>query len=253
MNRKAIVTGVSRLKGIGRAVCIELARSGVDIFFSYWMDYDRLMPWKTDVDEPLKIKSEIEEIGVNCSMMELDLSKEGSSEKLFDEAYQFFGVADILVNNAAYSMNNNIFTIEPQELDMHYKVNLKNTLLLCKEFANRYSGNSGRIINMISGQELGEMDDELAYAVTKSAVKTLTRTISHQLAERMITVNAVNPGPTDTGWMTTELEKQLKNKFPSGRIGLPEDAAKLIAFLSGIDSGWITGQTINSEGGFNRG
>jgi len=97
------------------------------------------------------------------------------------------------------------------------------------------------------------MPGELAYAATKGGVEVLTKTLAAEVADKGITVNAVNPGPTDTGWMTPEIQKALIKRFPRGRIGTPEDAARLIRFLASEEAEWITGQVIHSEGGFIRG
>ncbi|SFG33094.1 Enoyl-(Acyl carrier protein) reductase [Sporolactobacillus nakayamae] len=96
------------------------------------------------------------------------------------------------------------------------------------------------------------MPGELAYATTKGAVDAMTITLSAELASLGITVNAINPGPTDTGWMTKEIKNELLSKFPLGRIGQPTDAAKVVKFLVSDEADWITGQTIHSEGGFMR-
>ena len=96
------------------------------------------------------------------------------------------------------------------------------------------------------------MVGELAYAATKGAIVALTITLAAEVGHKGITVNAVNPGPTDTGWMTGDLRARLAPKFVAGRIGEPEDAARLVAFLAGEEAAWITGQVINSEGGFLR-
>src|SRR5215204_4589980 len=113
-------------------------------------------------------------------------------------------------------------------------------------------GSGGRIVNFSSGQSLGPMPGELAYVATKGAIEAFTRTLAAEVGNKGITVNAVNPGPTDTGWMTEELKREIAPRFPSGRIGQPEDAAKLVAFLAGDEAAWITGQVIHSEGGFLR-
>ncbi|WP_243297527.1 SDR family oxidoreductase [Bacillus litorisediminis] len=138
---------------------------------------------------------------------------------------------------------------------VHYAVNMRSTFLLSVEFARLFEKSTletGRIINMTSGQELGPMPGELAYAATKGAISAFTRSLSAELAPLGITVNAVNPGPTDSTWMTDEIREHLLPKFPMGRIGLPEDVARLIAFLASDDANWITGQIIHSEGGFIR-
>jgi 3-oxoacyl-[acyl-carrier protein] reductase len=130
---------------------------------------------------------------------------------------------------------------------------LRATALLSVGFARRYPGGpGGRIINLTSGQSLGPMPGELAYAATKGAIESFTATLAAEVVHRGITVNAINPCPTDTGWMTEELKRKLAAKFPAGRVGEPEDAARLVAFLVGDEARWITGQILHSEGGFLR-
>lgn len=173
------------------------------------------MPWEVAPDEPGKIQEKIVRLGVGCERMEFDLSAD--------------------------------------ELDRHYAVNLKGTTMLTMEFIRRFKyRKGGRIINLTSGQSLGEMSQEIVYALTKAAVETLTKTISQEIAKKGITINAVNPGPTDTGWMDEELTALILSKSPMGRVGTPRDAARLIAFLASEEAQWITGQIIHSEGGFTR-
>ncbi|MBA1337172.1 MAG: Oxidoreductase, short chain dehydrogenase/reductase family protein [Firmicutes bacterium] len=244
---------VSRAKGIGTAVCRNFAVKGADIFFTYWRPYDRMMTWGVEDNEPLQLQKELTNLGVRCESLELDLSEEYSYLKLMDMVENKLGVPDILVNNACYSVNDNFESISTSSLDEHYKVNIRATTLLSTEFVKRFTkGFGGRIINLTSGQSLGPMPDELSYAITKGAIETITYTLSAAVVEKGITVNAVNPGPTDTGWMTKDLESELIRRFPLNRIGQPEDVARLIAFLASDDAQWITGQVIHSEGGFKR-
>ncbi|MCM3109812.1 SDR family oxidoreductase [Lederbergia lenta] len=249
----AIITGVSRLKGIGAAICKELAETGYHIFFTYWTEYDKEMPWSIKLDEPSKLKEELMQRGVKVSSMELDLTEEDAPERLLINVVEKLGYPDILINNAAYSTNNDFSNLTAEELDKHYKVNVRATTLLSSLFAQRFDKKSGgRIVNITSGQFQGPMPGELAYATTKGAVDALTITLAAELAPLGITVNAINPGPTDTGWMTKEIKTQLKPMFPFGRIGEPKDAAKIIKFLVSDEADWITGQVIHSEGGFKR-
>ena len=103
---------------------------------------------------------------------------------------------------------------------------------------------------MTSGQMVGPMRGQLAYVVTKAGLDAFTITFAAEVGHLGITVNAVDPGPTDSGSMTRDLQKTLRPRFALGRLGLPEDAAHLIAFLAGPDGGWITGQVLRSRGGF---
>jgi 3-oxoacyl-[acyl-carrier protein] reductase len=126
--------------------------------------------------------------------------------------------------------------------------------LLSCELARRHErGRPGRIVNLTSGQSFGPMPGELAYTATKGALETFTVQFAAEVAALGITVNAVGPGPNDTGWMDDALRAELLPRFPMGRLGRPEDAATLIAFLCSEEAGWITGQVIHSEGGFVRG
>lgn len=254
MKRKiAIITGVSRLNGIGRAICLELAKRNFDIFFTYWSAYDKKMPWSIEKNEPELIQQEIRNIGVKCNKIELDLSIESSIDKLFIEVKTQLGSPHILINNATYSTQTNIDNLTAKELDKHYEINLKATTLLTVEFIRQFEFNKdGRIINISSGQSLGQMPNEIAYAITKGAIETLTYTLSQEIASKGININAVNPGPNDTGWMNKKLKIELLNQFPMKRLGKPADTAKLIGFLVSEDAEWITGQIIHSEGGFKR-
>ena len=104
-----------------------------------------------------------------------------------------------------------------------------------------------------SGQHLAPMSSELPYAVSKGAIHQMTRSLADYLADRRITVNAINPGPTDTGWATPDLAETVASSMPFGRWGTPADVANLVGFLVSDDGAWITGQVIDSEGGFRRG
>lgn len=249
----AIVTGASRLKGIGAAVCRELADDGCDIFFTYWTAYDHSMPWGINDNEPELLQKELEERGVKVHSMELDLAHTDAPRKLMETITAQMGKPDILINNATYSTDNDFSTLTADELDKHYFINIRATTMLSSLFGRTFEKKTGgRIINLTSGQFKGPMPGELAYASTKGAIDALTITLSAELAPLGITVNAVNPGPTDTGWMTEDLKGWLEPRFPFGRVGEPADAAKTISFLASEDAGWLTGQIIHSEGGFMR-
>jgi 3-oxoacyl-[acyl-carrier protein] reductase len=115
------------------------------------------------------------------------------------------------------------------------------------EFARRFRGDHGRVVNFTSNLPLA---GEIAYAASKGAVDWITIAAAVELGPLGITVNAVDPGPTDTGWMWPELKDNVERATPLGRLGRPEDAAELVAFLCSPAAGWITGQVIRSDGGF---
>jgi 3-oxoacyl-[acyl-carrier protein] reductase len=136
-------------------------------------------------------------------------------------------------------------------LDAYYAVNMRGTMLLSIEFARSFMlPAGGRIINLTSGQGRGAMQGKLAYVATKGAIEAFTVTLAVEVAPQGITVNAVDPGPTDTGWMSEDVKQELLPRFPMGRVGQPDDAARIITFLASEDAAWVTGQVIRSTGGF---
>ncbi len=253
INKIAVVTGASRAKGIGTEICRELAREGADIFFTHWSKYDRLMDYcnEDDFKWSKHLMEEIRSLGVRCESMELDLSQPDAPRKLLDEVQNKLGSPSILVNNATHSVDVDFRSIDADILNAHYNVNVRGTCLLTVEFARLIEGkHGGRIINMVSGQDKSPEPGNLAYVATKGAVSTFTKSVAIELAPLKITVNAVDPGPTNTGWMSSKLKEELLPKFPMGRLGEPRDAAKLVIFLASEESEWITGQIIHSDGGF---
>lgn len=250
--RVALVTGVGRRGGIGAAVCRALAARGADIVLSYWRAYDRRMPWASSDEEPDELLGELRGMSVRAEGVEIDLSLPESPERLLDDAEARLGLVSILVNTAAHSGRDGFAVLDAAGLDAHYAVNVRAMALLSALFARRYVGGSGRIVNFSSGQSLGPMVGELAYAASKGATEAFTRTLAAEVGRKGVTVNAVNPGPTDTGWMSEETKREMESKFALGRIGTPEDAARIVAWLASDEAAWITGQTIHSEGGFAR-
>ncbi|MBY6036716.1 SDR family oxidoreductase [Fictibacillus nanhaiensis] len=250
--KTAIVTGASRLNGIGAATCIKLAEKGANIYFTTWDSYDRKMYGDSHESHSEALVGKIREFGVHAHFKEVDLAVPENISKLFDSVEEKLGSPHILVNNACFSQNHTWEDTTEEILDRHYEINIRATTLMSIEFAKRFSGKRGSIIHLTSGQSKGPMTGELAYAATKGAVDALTVTLAAELGPKGITVNAVNPGPTDTGWMTHAIGEHLLQKFPLGRIGKPDDAARLIAFLATPEGEWVTGQIIHSEGGFLR-
>jgi 3-oxoacyl-[acyl-carrier protein] reductase len=249
--RVAIVTGASRRQGIGAAICRALAVDGIDVFFTHWSPFDRAMPWGSDEDGPAALERELAALGVRAASLEIDLGADDGPAALLDAVEDRLSPPSILVNNAAHSTRDGYEALDAATLDAHYRANMRGPFVLSALFARRFrGGRGGRIISMTSGQSKGPMPGELAYIATKGAVEAFTVTLAAEVAPRGITVNAVDPGPTDTGWMSAELKRELLPKAPFGRLGRPEDAARLVAFLASEAAEWITGQVIHSDGGF---
>lgn len=249
--RIAIVTGASRQQGMGAAISRALAAQGCDIFFTCWGTYDQEQ-YGREEGGPGELLRELQAAGVRCACLEADLSQPATATRIMDEVEARLGPPAILVNNAAYSTRDGYERLDASTLDAHYAVNMRGSFLLSVEFARRYSGEpGGRIINIVSGENQ-PMPGELAYAATKGAIAAFTITLAAELAPRHILVNAVDPGPTDTGWISAdpELKQKLLAMAPLGRLGQPEDAARLVAFLASEAAQWITGQIIHSRGGF---
>jgi 3-oxoacyl-[acyl-carrier protein] reductase len=255
--RIAIVTGASRKIGIGAAVARTLAAAGADIFLTYFLPYDADQPWRSQPQEVEDLLAHLHSLGVRAYGLEANLTQPTAPAHIFDAVEGLLGKAAILVNNATHSENGDIHALDAAQLDRHYAVNVRGMALLCQEFVRRWPGDQhdrsdqhGRIINMSSGQGAGPMPDELAYIATKGAVEAFTTSLAAGVAHLGITVNAIDPGPVDTGWMDAELKARLVAQAPLGRVGLPQDIASLICFLAAPQADWITGQVIHARGGF---
>ena len=263
--RAALVTGVSRRAGIGYAIARRLAALGASLFLHHYAPHDRDQPWGDDpggAEAVLAgVRSALAAAQARVHHLELDLARPAAPARLIDAAADALGHLDILVCNHARSGGDGpLGTLDANMLDAHWAVNTRSTILLTQAFAAQHARHNGthdgrpggRIIFMTSGQDLGPMTGEVAYAASKGALASITKTLAEHLAGQQITLNAVNPGPVDTGYATPEAHEAVRRHSPLGRWGVPDDPARLIAWLVTDDAAWITGQVINSEGGFRR-
>ena len=258
LGRVAVVTGVSRRAGIGYAIARRLAALGASLFLHHYAPHDRDQPWGADPGGPEAVLTGVTEAlagdGARTEHGEFDLSDPGAADRLIEAATAAFGHLDICVCNHARSGGDGpLGTLTAAMLDAHWAVNTRSAILLAQAFAARHDGlPGGRIVFMTSGQDLGPMRDEVAYAASKGALASITRTLADQLAGQAITLNTVNPGPVDTGGYPPEVLEAVRRHFPQQRWGAPDDPARLIAWLVTDEAAWITGQVINTEGGFRR-
>jgi NAD(P)-dependent dehydrogenase (short-subunit alcohol dehydrogenase family) len=245
--RNAVVTGVSRRAGIGNAITRRLLEAGAPVFVQGWTEHDALQSWGA---EPGGTEAVGAHLGV--PFVEADFADPESPARVIAAAATALGPLDVLVVNHARSGHGRLAELTAAEIDAFLHENVRASLLLVREFAARHddSREGGRIVLMTSGQHLAPMAREVAYAVSKGALQQATLTLADELADRGITVNTVNPGPTDTGWGLAN--EDPAPAMPFGRWGEPDDAARLVVWLCSDDARWITGQTINSEGGVRR-
>lgn len=280
--KTALVTGVSRRRGIGYAVASEFARLGADVFIHHYAAHDADQPWGTDdldaVREGLRAKLAP---GAQLGDVSADLREAASIRPLIEAAGALTGHLDILVCNQALSGDDgSILDLTAERLDAHWQTNARSTLLLTREFAALHTDATdpaqqpgerferrgpfaepvGRVFWMTSGQIHGPMRGEVAYAASKAALAGVTKTVAAELLDLGIILNTIDPGPVNTGYLdpaTTdrpleEIEEWMRST-PFRRYGEPADPARLIGWLATPDGAWVVGQVLSTDGGIGLG
>lgn len=238
--RTAIVTGAS--KGIGAAIANRLAADGVAVVVNYAHGRDAAE----------SVVKAAERIGGRAIAVHADIADPSGIPALFDAAEQAFGGVDILVNNAGIMKLSPVADLDDAAFDSQIAVNFSGVFRGMREAARRMH-DGGRIISFSSSVVGLYQPTYGVYAATKAAVEALTHILAKELGKRGITVNAVAPGPVATdlflGDKSDEQIAAIKKMNPFGRLGQPEDIARVVAFLVSAEANWVNGQVIRANGG----
>ena len=239
--KTAVVTGGSR--GIGRAICIELAKQGANVVVNY----------SGSEDKAKQVVSQIEELGAKAIAVQANVADSAAVDTMMKQAIEVFGTLDILVNNAGITRDNLLMRMKEQEWDDVVDTNLKGVFLCTKAVTRQMmKQRAGRIINISSIVGVAGNPGQANYVAAKAGVIGLTKTCAQELASRNILVNAIAPGFITTE-MTDSLPEELKEamlkQIPLAKLGQPEDVAKAVVFFASDHANYITGQTLHIDGG----
>ena len=237
----AVVTGASR--GIGRAIALKLADEGAKVIVNY----------SGSQAKAEEVVTAIQEAGGEALAMQASVAKSEEVAVLMEAAVKTFGSLDILVNNAGITRDNLLMRMKENEWDDVMDTNLKGVFLCTKAVTRQMmKQRAGRIINISSIVGVAGNAGQANYVAAKAGVIGLTKTTAKELASRNILVNAIAPGFIETE-MTAELPEDLKQgmltQIPLAKLGQPEDIAKAVVFLASEDANYMTGQTLQIDGG----
>ena len=239
--RVALVTGGSR--GIGRAIALELARSGAQVVFTY----------VSNADAARDTEKALVEVGGRGRAVRCDVADHAAVEALVASILQEHARVDVAVNNAGVARDQLILRMKPEDFDAVIATNLRGAWSVCRAVAKpMVKQRHGRIINLSSVVAGMGNAGQSNYAASKGGVEALTRSLARELGSRNVTVNAVAPGFIDTD-MTRDLPEQAKRalveRIPLGRLGSAEDVAGVVRFLASDAAAYVTGQVIHVNGG----
>ncbi|MGA8445974.1 MAG: glucose 1-dehydrogenase [Roseiarcus sp.] len=238
----AIVTGAS--KGIGAAIARALAKAGAAVAVNYASN-------KADAD---RVVSEIVNAGGKAAAIQADVVKRADVQRLFAETKAKLGRPSILVNNAGVYKFGPFESLTEEDFHRHFDTNVLGAILATQEAVRAFDGAGGSVINLSTISSMNPSPNSLFYSASKSAIDTITRELALELAGKGIRVNAIAPGMTETegfaaAGLSAESAKALGFSLPMGRLGKPEDIARVALFLASDQSAWVTGERISASGG----
>ena len=239
----AVVTGAS--KGIGAGIAASLAAEGAAVVVNYASS-------KAGAD---KVVAGITAKGGKAVAVQGDMSKSADVTRLFAEAGKTFGKLDILVNNAGVYQFAALAEVTEAEFHREYNTNVLGPLLATQAALNHFGPGGGSVINISSVVSTKDLPSSSVYSGTKAAVDTITRVLANELGAKKIRVNAIAPGGVETegthtaGIIGSDMESLMVSQTPLGRLGQPDDIARVAVFLASDDSAWLTGERIAVSGG----
>lgn len=241
MGKIAMVTGATR--GIGKQIALTLANEGYNIVLNY----------RTENDELMQLKNEIENKNVKCLTVKGDVTNFEDCKQMVESAIKEFGKIDVLVNNAGITKDMLLARMKEEDFKQVIDVNLVGTFNMTKNVISyMMKARSGRIINISSVVGIAGNAGQTNYSASKAGIIGFTKSLAKEVASRNILVNAVAPGFIATN-MTDVLKQEVKDEIakniPLKRMGTPQDVANVVKFLASEDSSYITGQVISVDGG----
>ncbi len=240
-HKVALVTGASR--GIGRAIAVAMAKAGAKVVVNY----------AGNTAAAQDVINEIEAFGGQAIAVQADVAQTEAVESLLKQTLDAYGRVDILVNNAGITRDNLLLRMKEDDWDAVMNTNLKGIFHCTKQVSRvMIKQKCGKIINMTSVVGITGNAGQSNYAAAKAGVIGFTKSMAKELASRGITVNAVAPGfiATDmTAGLPDQVKSEMANNIPLARMGKPEDVAAAVIFLASEAADYITGQTLNVDGG----